>query len=232
MLFRSVSQSRYEASRRLTENLTVRGFAMVPIPSSEKAWGVLVADKGVDGSIITRRDLVSLQLVAQSLGLALDKKAKIDSEVKVRKIFQKYVPSAVVESTLGLQEPKLGGEHKEAICLFLDIRNFTMMASMLPPQILVEMLNDVYALLQKTVSEFGGVIDKFLGDGALVTWGVIPGSDSDPVLAINAAKIFCERLESLNDSLKSNISLKPPLTLIEEISIFQNIKVLSFLRLS
>lgn len=190
-----------ETSKRLIKQLQARGFAIVPIPSNRRNWGVLVADKGSQGDIISRRDLVALQRVSQSIGLALDKKAKIDSEVRARKIFQKYVPLNVVQSIEGSHEPQLGGESREAICLFCDIRNFTSMSSQMPPQILVELLNSVFEQLQQAVAETGGVIDKFLGDGALVTWGAVPGSPIDPMKAIRMASLFSEKLCVLNTDL-------------------------------
>lgn len=190
-----------EVSRRLVEKLGTKSFAAVPIPSENKNWGVLVSDKGLSENLITRRDLVSLQRVAQSIGLALDKKAKIDTEANIRKIFQKFVPSVVVESTLGQKDASLGGESREAICLFMDIRNFTRLSAQVPPQILIEILNSVFQELHSAVSPSGGVIDKFLGDGALVTWGAIPGSRVDANAAISAAVNFWERITSLHSSL-------------------------------
>lgn len=194
------------ASRQLIEKLETPGFAIVPIPSENQNWGVLVADKGKSSEIISRRDLIALQRIAQSIGLALDKQAKVESEIKIRQIFQKFVPSAVVESTLGQKEFKLGGETKEAICLFLDIRNFTSLSSKIPATILVDILNKIFTLLQTEVTAAGGVIDKYLGDGALVTWGAIPGSNHDPMLSLECAKRFLYALDNLNEEfIKSGL---------------------------
>lgn len=38
-----------ETSRLLIDRLQTKSFAMVPIPSDEKNWGVLIADKGREG---------------------------------------------------------------------------------------------------------------------------------------------------------------------------------------
>ncbi|MBX3040852.1 MAG: GAF domain-containing protein [Bdellovibrionaceae bacterium] len=192
-----------ESSRRLIDRLQSRGFAMVPIPSEKGNWGVMVADKGQSDEIITRRDLVAIQRICQSLGLALDKKAKIEEEIRVRRIFQKYVPSTVIESTLGSMEPRLGGESRETICFFMDIRSFTRLSHQLPPQILVGVLNQIFEMLQTAVKETNGVIDKFLGDGALVTWGAVPGSEPDPALALKTARTFLTALHSWNEARRA-----------------------------
>lgn len=186
-------------SQALIKQLNTRGFAIVPIPSANKNWGVIVADKGISSDTIARRDLTAIQRIAQTLGLALDKKSKIENEVRIRKIFEKYVPSAVVESTLSVTDPKLGGEYRESICLFLDIRNFTELSESLPAQRLVDLLNQIFTEFQNSVQNTGGTIDKFLGDGALVTWGALPGSEAKPQSALNTAYDFLRRLDELNE---------------------------------
>ena len=199
-----------DVSRALIEKLQTKSFAMVPIPSDEKNWGVLIADKGREGGAITRRDLVAMQRVAQSLGLALDKKSKVEHEIKVRQIFQKFVPGNVVEQTLGIAEPTLGGQSKDAICLFMDIRNFTTFSESVPPEVLCEILNRIFDALHDVTHKAGGVIDKFLGDGALVTWGAVPGTVVDCNLAVAAAQEFLKKVEAIDLELtaKGLMSLK------------------------
>lgn len=187
-----------EVSRRLIERLNTTGFAIVPIPSEKSNWGVMIADKGMSSEIINRRDLVALQRVCQSIGIALDKKAKIDTEIQIRNVFQKYVPSSIVESTLGMVEPRLGGDVKHAACMFLDIRDFTKISAQLPPNILVDLLNQLWDLLQKSVKDSNGMIDKFLGDGALVTWGTSPGLPVDRNAVLATATRFLQELEQWN----------------------------------
>jgi class 3 adenylate cyclase len=204
IIINQVHEHKYQlnaASQKLIEKLETTAFTIVPIPSEDKNWGVLIADKGKSGEIITRRDLVALQRISQSIGLALDKKSKIESEIRIRKIFQKFVPSAVIESTLGQSELKLGGETKTATCLFLDIRNFTQLSTQIPTGILVDLLNKIFSLLQTEASKTGGVIDKYLGDGALVTWGAIPGSDDNANQAISCAINFLKELVHLNSEI-------------------------------
>lgn len=198
-----------EASRQLIEKLGTKGFAIVPIPSESKNWGVLVADKGENESgIITRRDLVALQRICQLIGIALDKRAKIETEIRIRNIFQKFVPASVIENTLSASGPKLGGETRDIICLFLDIRNFTQISSQIPAVITCDILNSIFDLLNRTVRESNGTIDKFLGDGALLTWGALPGSDVNPGAVLSFSKVFLERLNVLNDTF-SNLGLPP-----------------------
>jgi class 3 adenylate cyclase len=211
ILVTDISEHKYhlnESSKALLEKLQTDGFAMVPIPSENGNWGVLVSDKGRKKNLITRRDLVVLQRVAQSIGMALDKKSKIESEIHIRKIFQKYVPSSIVEGTLGSTGPKLGGQSREAICLFLDIRNFTTLSTQIPPEILCELLNEIFNIVNINATKTNGIIDKFLGDGALVTWGAVPGSELSPENAIATARQILVDLMELNQKICEK-GLKP-----------------------
>lgn len=186
-----------EISKKLIERLKVKSFAIVPIPGNSKSWGVMLADKGAEASDINRRDLVVLQRVSQIVGIALDKKSKLDYEIHLRKIFEKFVPSAVFQQINGKEQAKLGGETKELVCMFVDVRNFTHLSSTLAPQILVEKLNHIFKVLNEVVSVHGGMIDKYLGDGALVTWGAVPGSKADGEKAVLAAVEFCKAIEEV-----------------------------------
>ena len=58
-------------------------------------------------------------------------------------------------------------------------------------------------MLQKNVSKTNGIIDKFLGDGALVTWGAIPGTEADPIQVIQTIQCLQAELHILNEKLIS-----------------------------
>ena len=193
-----------EASQRLVERLGAKGFVMVSIPSStDRNWGVIVADKAARSEALGRRDVVLLQRVAQYLGLALDKQAKLDQETQLKNLFKKYVPSAILDEAVGSKGPALGGQLKDIACMFLDIRGFTHMTNELPPHATIDLLNRVFTVVQDIVTAHRGVIDKFLGDGVLVTWGAAGNGRVDASNALAAAREILKRLEGLNADLQS-----------------------------
>lgn len=75
----------------------------------------------------------------------------------------------------------------ELTILFSDIRNFTGLSEVLPADKLYSVLNEYYRGVVKIVREHGGIIDKFLGDGIMVIFGLGRTNDSAPDMAVRCA---------------------------------------------
>lgn len=80
-----------------------------------------------------------------------------------------------------------GGEEREVTVLFADIRSFTDFSEKHSPQQVVAMLNAYFDAVVPAIEAAGGVIDKYMGDGIMVLFGV-PASYPDHALrALRAA---------------------------------------------
>lgn len=64
------------------------------------------------------------------------------------------------------------GEIREAAILNVDVRNFTRLAHKLPPDAVMRMLAEYQACVVPIIQRHGGIIDKFMGDGIMATFGV------------------------------------------------------------
>lgn len=62
-------------------------------------------------------------------------------------------------------------EVREVTIMVVDIRNFTSLAEITPPDDLVEYLNTIWSSGVRVVHNHGGVINKFLGDGFMAVFG-------------------------------------------------------------
>jgi adenylate cyclase len=62
---------------------------------------------------------------------------------------------------------------REATALFTDLRHFTHMAELFAndPAALLDVVNDQLTVVIRAVSRCAGVIEKFVGDGLLATFG-------------------------------------------------------------
>jgi adenylate cyclase len=100
----------------------------------------------------------------------------------------RFFDPEVAERIRGAEAPlKAGeGEARDAAILFLDIRDFTRLGTELAPSALMALLTEYQARLVPLIQQHGGVIDKFLGDGILATFGAAHRSARHAAEALEA----------------------------------------------
>jgi adenylate cyclase len=64
------------------------------------------------------------------------------------------------------------GRRQNAVILFADIRASTALAEKMDPERLSIFISSFRRRVMRAAAEYGGVVDKFIGDGALVVFGV------------------------------------------------------------
>ncbi len=97
---------------------------------------------------------------------------------------ERYLSPKLAKAVLTGQHAKLGGERVEASVVFADIVGFTGMAEGMSPEEVAKALNMYFTLIARTAEAYGGMIDKYIGDCAMIVFGV-PVKDEDH--AYNAA---------------------------------------------
>lgn len=91
----------------------------------------------------------------------------------MQKSFGKYVGTEVLEMIMANPESAwLKGNRNEATILFTDIRGFTAYAEVQEPEDVVEKLNAYLEIAASTILQYGGYVDKFIGDAVLGVFGV------------------------------------------------------------
>ncbi len=120
--------------------------------------------------------------------------ARIDSVLRrsqqterMRRLFARYTSDAVVAEVLRSGDVVLSGEKRIVTVLFADLRNFTALAESLQPEEVMRLLNEVLGGLADVVLEWGGTLDKFLGDGLMAVWGAPGRHENDGEAAVSAA---------------------------------------------
>lgn len=103
-----------------------------------------------------------------------------------------------------LKSGKLPGQGLIATMLFTDIRNFSTLSEQMPPEALLEWLNEYLSAITQEVKANQGIINKFTGDGLLAVFGV-PMNRTTPIevsqdarLSVMCALAMRARLEALN----------------------------------
>lgn len=104
------------------------------------------------------------------------------------RFFDSYVADRITGSEHQLNPGE--GQHRNAAVVFFDIRGFTAMSDRLDAGGLVKLLSEYQSRIVPIVHDNNGVIDKFLGDGVMATFGaVVPNRTyaADALRAIEAA---------------------------------------------
>ena len=121
----------------------------------------------------------------------------------IKTTFGKYVSPKVVEQILE-NPPELGGVDKELTVLFSDIRGFTTLSENMTPQELVNHLNVYLTAMTDLILEYGGTLDKYVGDEIMCFWGAPIPQEDHAILACKCALKQMEKLRELNEQWPEN----------------------------
>ncbi|MEN6350188.1 MAG: adenylate/guanylate cyclase domain-containing protein [Syntrophomonas sp.] len=107
---------------------------------------------------------------------------------KITQTFGRYVAPQVVDEILKYGEfTEVKSNKKEVTVLFVDLSGFTPLSESLPPEQLVEILNEYLELVIKVVYKFEGTIDKFIGDAVMVIFNAPMPVEDHELKAVAAA---------------------------------------------
>jgi class 3 adenylate cyclase/tetratricopeptide (TPR) repeat protein len=110
----------------------------------------------------------------------------------------RYCTACGTEVRAGAEEPSEapppGEELRQITALFCDIVGSTELSTRLDPEEYGEVVRDYRERLDAVAAEFGGQIDKYLGDGALIVFGWPQAHDDDAERAVNAGLSMVDEL--------------------------------------
>ena len=113
---------------------------------------------------------------------------------QVENAFSRFVSTNVAKQIMdNLDGIKLGGQHVHATALFADIVGFTSLSEKLPPREVATLLNDYFTYISMACELYKGTIDKYMGDCAMVIFGV-PVEDPEHQFNAISCAIMIQRL--------------------------------------
>lgn len=114
-----------------------------------------------------------------------------------RGVLNKVVSPDVAAELMG-GKVELGGETRTLTVLFGDLRGFTPQTQNMPPQAVIELLNECMGALSAAVDAEGGVVDKFVGDEIMALFGAPVSRGDDARRAVNCAVRMQQAMENIN----------------------------------
>lgn len=118
---------------------------------------------------------------------------------------QKYVAPSVAKN-LDKNPSTQTAEKVEATVLFSDMRGFTERSNDIPPEILLQTLSCFHEEVSHIIYEYGGHIDKFLGDGAMVLFNGYSDLNNHQDAAISCAMRIQECMPMINQKISDLIA--------------------------
>ncbi|SHJ98013.1 adenylate/guanylate cyclase [Shimia gijangensis] len=111
----------------------------------------------------------------------------------------RYFSPNVVEALSTNDEPLKKTRNHDIAVLFVDIVGFTEFASSRKPTEVIETLREFHGLMETAVFGHGGTLDKYLGDGLMVTFGTPEPTDRDAVNALECIHAMMDALDEWNE---------------------------------
>jgi len=161
-------------------------------------------------AIENAKQLYNLQL--NNKNLIKELKAKMLEQEKTLKLFEKYVPTTVVEKVLEQGDDSIfEGELRKVTVLFCDLRGFTAMSERLNPKITVQFLNSYYSVMTECVKKHDGFVTQFVGDEVFAVFGAPLDTINNEPNAVYCALDMIESLSILDqkfaDILQCNVEV-------------------------
>lgn len=105
---------------------------------------------------------------------------------RVIDLFGQQVSQQIVDELISHQD-ELESKRKFVCVMFLDIRGFTQFAESKEPEEIIQYQNNVFGFMIDIITKNGGIINQFLGDGYMATFGAPISKENDTQNAVNAA---------------------------------------------
>jgi adenylate cyclase len=118
---------------------------------------------------------------------------------QVEQAFSRFVSSNVAEQIMGdLDNVQLGGKHVYGSVLFADIVGYTDISEHLAPTEIAAMLNEYFTYIGEATKLYNGTIDKFMGDCAMVVFGISENDDDHAFNAVACAVLIQRIVDCLS----------------------------------
>ena len=142
--------------------------------------------------------LISEFVVASTM-FYLNYKEQYKLRQQIKKQFEHYLDPRQVKKLQDNPEIlKLGGEKKYCTFLFTDVRGFTALSESVSPEEVTYIMNKALTAQQSAVAEYGGMVDKYIGDAMMAIFGAPLDLEGHEDKAIECAELIQVNMAELN----------------------------------
>ncbi len=175
---------------------------------SDGRWVIVSEHKTDDGgTVAVYSDVTELKQREEELSV------KTNALEQLSRQLAKYLSPQVYESIFtGRSEVKVASRRKKLTIFFSDLEGFTETTERLESEDLTQLLNHYLTEMSKIALQFGGTIDKYVGDAILIFFGdpETQGVKADAVACVRMAIAMRERMRELGSAWRASGLEKPP----------------------
>jgi class 3 adenylate cyclase/tetratricopeptide (TPR) repeat protein len=105
-------------------------------------------------------------------------------------------------------EPSRREERKIVSVLFCDLVNFTAASELADPEDVRARLVPYHAMLRERIENFGGTVEKFVGDAVMAVFGAPVAHEDDAERAVRAGLAILSAIDDLNAAAAMDLSVR------------------------
>jgi adenylate cyclase len=175
---------------------------IVPLIYEGNLTGLISLGEKKSGKYYCREDINVLKTLANQGAVAIENAKlaeQMKNEEKVRGNLARYLSPQIVDQIIRNNvQVNLGGDKKVVTVLFSDIRSFTRISETLPPDQLVQLLNEYFTEMAKIIFQNQGSLDKYIGDAIVAVFGSLISINNPARTATQAAVQMMKSLSIVN----------------------------------
>jgi len=123
---------------------------------------------------------------------------RLNERNHIEKLFGQQVSPHIVDELIRTKQ-EIISRHRFVCIMFLDIRGFTPFTENKSPHEIIEYQNNIFSFMIERVNEHHGIINQFMGDGFMATFGAPISHENDCQNAVAAAIAIINDVKFRND---------------------------------
>jgi adenylate cyclase len=160
----------YEVMRRLRQNVATAG---IPVIFLTALTSIEEEQFGLDlGAVDYITKPISPPVVLARVNTHLERSANARRLQALSEKLGRYLAPQVYQSLFdGSRDAEIKTQRKKLTVFFSDIKDFTASTSKWQPEDITFLLNSYFSEMSKIALEYGGTLDKFIGDAMVIFFG-------------------------------------------------------------
>ncbi|HYV99193.1 MAG TPA: adenylate/guanylate cyclase domain-containing protein, partial [Gemmatimonadaceae bacterium] len=181
---------------------------LLPIRRTGKLEAFISLGEKKSGDVYTSTDLTLLTALATSLSIHLlrfDEAELLERTRAIQEKMRRYVPGALAEAIAHGTDLETG--EREVSLLFVDIRGYTAYSDGRNVTDIFSTVNKYTETVSSVVTELGGAVVEFNGDGMMAVFGAPRHLDQKERAAVLAAKRLAETVPQMNSDTTLSVGV-------------------------